>query len=147
MESLKDLTCTALINMLPKECLDALVEKEINKRTVWVLGNRVFSTHQAACTWQKKYDDDTGGFYIDCQPLRVVLDQPVGDEIFLHTSGSGLRTLDGLWWSPIEFIHLRAQDCEKNTGVIFEELPAERYIHTLNDQFQYVRRAVMSEVD
>ena len=77
MESLKQITAKKLVQILPRECLDQLVNADIKQRTVYLVEDeycvhRVFSDYDKAVLVAKTV-----------KPLKVVLDTPIRDKLFV----------------------------------------------------------------
>lgn len=86
MQSLKTITCEKLAEMLPKECLDAMVAREIENRKVYALGSRIFSSKEVAETQAEKE-----GTY-DCAIITILLDEKPGDTLWVSIEESGYET-------------------------------------------------------
>jgi hypothetical protein len=92
--------------------IDRLINTTIEARTVWVLGNKVFATSEAALQWKDQYNDQWGGFHTDCEPLKVVLDEAPRKRLFIYETGQspasgsehGWQLEDGSLFSPLGFI-------------------------------------------
>jgi hypothetical protein len=94
--SLSNITCDSLCRTLPKECVDLLIEKELDRRSVWLLGNLLFSTKEHALKYLSEYKEKGGGVLSDAQPIRVILDRAPKTVLFVE------RSEDGIWEDILE---------------------------------------------
>lgn len=78
MNSLTSLSAQKLCELLPQECIETLVNQEIEPRTVYVVGKRIFKTREQAEIIRSLQ------IYADHSVLRVVLDWKVSDTLYAY---------------------------------------------------------------
>ena len=108
---LTNITAESVCKTLPKECLDLLIQHEIDRRSVWVMANLVFATREDAVKWRRETKGGAmwggTGWYEEHEPMRFVLDEPLGNELYVLDSEYGPDDLGGYGpegYAPICFI-------------------------------------------
>ena len=82
--TLFNITSEKMRELLPRECLEKLFAQEIEKRTVYLLGDRIFSTKEKALS--NSHQEEYAGFY----PLRVILSERPGMQSLCHCTSTGI---------------------------------------------------------
>jgi hypothetical protein len=122
------MTCVEIFQLffvsmeLTKKAIDILVEKEIAKRSVWVLGTKVFVSKEAALLWKENcFCSETPSvkeeYFRDAQPMRVLLDEPPGKRLYVLLSEHGVgKSFDDYdFWSPVCAIFTRKSKMQSSS--------------------------------